>query len=57
MDLNNMGTGKKLIQDLMDSGNIKRMGWTRQQQQEMINKQKNSQTPKTPQKRETSERR
>jgi hypothetical protein len=47
MDLNNMGTGKKLIQDLMDSGNIKRMGWTRQQQQEMINKQKNSQSSKT----------
>lgn len=42
MDLNNMGAGKKLIQELIKSGNIHRMGWTRQQQKEMIDKQKNS---------------
>jgi hypothetical protein len=47
MDLNNMGAGKKLIEQLVKAGNIKRMGWTREQQQELINKQKNSQTPKT----------
>lgn len=47
MDLNNMGAGKKLIQDLIKSGNVKRMGWTNQQQQALIDKQKNSQTPKT----------
>jgi hypothetical protein len=47
MDLNNMGSGKKLIQRVIESGNIKRMGWTRQQQQEAANKQKNSQTPNT----------
>lgn len=47
MDLNNMGAGKKLIAQLVNDGNIKRMGWTRPQQQEFINKQKNSQTPNT----------
>ena len=47
MDLNNMGAGKKLIARLIKDGNIKRMGWTRPQQQEFINKQKNSQTPNT----------
>jgi hypothetical protein len=47
MDLNNMGAGKKLIQQLMATGNIKRMGWTNQQQQDFINKQKNSYTPET----------
>lgn len=47
MDLNSMGAGKKLIDQLVKNGNIKRMGWTRQQQQELINKQKNSQTPNT----------
>ena len=46
MDLNNMGAGKKLIQKLVKDGNIRRMGWTREQQQELINKQKNSRTPK-----------
>jgi hypothetical protein len=47
MDLNSMGAGKKLIAQLINAGNIKRMGWSRQQQQENINKQKNSETPKT----------
>lgn len=47
MDLNSMGAGKKLIAQLIKAGNIRRMGWTRQQQQENINKQKNSQTPNT----------
>lgn len=47
MDLNNMGSGKKLIQQVIELGNIRKMGWTRQQQQEFINKQKNSQSPKT----------
>lgn len=42
-----MGAGKKLIAQLVKEGNIKRMGWTRQQQQEMINKQKNSQSSNT----------
>lgn len=46
MDLNNMGAGKKLVEKLIKSGNIRRMGWTREQQQEYINKQKNSQPPK-----------
>lgn len=42
-----MGAGKKLIQQLVKDGNIRRMGWSREQQQDLINKQKNSQTPKT----------
>lgn len=42
MDLNSMGSGKKLIEQLVKNGNIRRMGWTRQQQQEAIDKQKNS---------------
>jgi hypothetical protein len=42
MDLNSMGSGKKLIEQLVKNGNVRRMGWTRQQQQEAINKQKNS---------------
>lgn len=47
MDLNNMGAGKKLIEEFIKDGNTRRMGWTRQQQQEFFNKQKNSQTPDT----------
>ena len=47
MDLNNMGAGKKFLEGLIKDGNIRRMGWSRQQQQEFSNKQKNSQTPKT----------
>lgn len=46
MDLNNMGAGKKLIEKLVKGGNLRRMGWTRQQQQEIINKQKNSKPAK-----------
>jgi hypothetical protein len=42
MDLNNMGAGKKLIGEIIKDGNIKTMGWTRQQQKELLNKQKNS---------------
>lgn len=47
MDLNNMGAGKKFIEQLIADGNIRRMGWTRQQQQAYLDKQKNSQTPDT----------
>lgn len=47
MDLNNMGSGKQLIEQLIKDGNIKRMGWTSQQQQEAISKQKNSQDSRT----------
>lgn len=47
MDLNNMGAGKKLIDQIIKSGQVKRMGWTKQQQQEMIDKQKNPHNPKS----------
>ena len=46
IDLNNMGSGKKLIDMLIKGNNIQTMGWTKQQQQELINKQKNSKPSK-----------
>ena len=41
MNLNRLGAGRKLIQKVMDHGNVKNMRWTRQQQQEMLKTQKN----------------
>lgn len=46
MDLNNMGAGKKLIQQIIKAGNIKTMGWTKSQQQYLIDNQKNSKPTK-----------
>ena len=36
-----MGAGRKLIQKVIDQGNIKNMRWTKQQQQDALNGQKN----------------
>lgn len=47
MDLNQPGSGKKLIQKVMKQGNLKNMRWTREQQREALKKQKNAHTPKT----------
>lgn len=47
MDLNRLDAGLKLIQEIIDQGNTKNMRWTKQQQQEMLNKQKNPHTPNT----------
>lgn len=47
MNLNRLGAGRKLIQKVLDQGNLKNMRWTRQQQVEALNKQKNPHTPKT----------
>ena len=41
MNLNNMGTGRKLINAVIEQGNLKTMGWTRQQQKELLDKQPN----------------
>lgn len=41
MDLNRMGSGKKLIKEIMDQGNTKHMRWTKQQQKEHLDTQKN----------------
>ena len=41
MNLNNLGTGRKLINAVIEQGNLKTMGWTRQQQKELLDKQPN----------------
>jgi hypothetical protein len=41
MNLNRLGAGRKLIQKVIDQGNLKNMRWTKQQQQEALNNQKN----------------
>lgn len=47
MNLNRLGAGRKLIQQVVDQGNLKNMRWTRQQQLEALNNQKNPHTVKT----------
>lgn len=37
-----MGTGRKLLNQIIDQGNNKTMGWSREQQKELLNKQPNS---------------
>ncbi len=47
MNLNRLGSGKKLIQQIADQGLVKNMRWTRQQQKDAINQRKNPHTKKT----------
>lgn len=47
MNLNNLGAGRKMIQKVMDQGNLKNMRWTRQQQVEALSKQKNPHSVKS----------
>lgn len=47
MDLKQPGSGKKLINKVMEQGNLKNMRWTKEQQRETLAKQKNSYTSKT----------
>ena len=47
MNLNRLGAGRKLIQSIVEQGNIKNMRWTRRQQKEAINKRPNPHTPET----------
>lgn len=41
MNLNRLGAGRKLIQKIIDQGNLKNMRWTKQQQAEALKNQKN----------------
>lgn len=41
MDLNRLHAGKKLIKEIMDQGMLNRMGWSSEQQREMLQKRKN----------------
>ena len=47
MNLNRLGAGRKLIQKVIEQGNLKNMRWTKKQQAEALNKQKNSHTVKS----------
>ena len=47
MDLNRLGAGRKLIQQIIDQGSIKGMRWTRRQQKDVINQRPNPHTPNT----------
>lgn len=47
MDLNRLGAGRKLIQKVMEQGNLKNMRWTKHQQKEALSKQKNPHTTKS----------
>ena len=47
MSLNRLGAGRKLIQKIIDQGNLKNMRWTKQQQQEALNNQKNPHSVKS----------
>jgi hypothetical protein len=41
MNLNRLGAGRKLIQKVVEQGNLKNMRWTKAQQQAALNVQKN----------------
>ena len=41
MNLNSMGSGRKLLNQIIDQGNTKVMGWTQPQQKELLEKQPN----------------
>jgi hypothetical protein len=41
MNLNRLGAGRKLIQKVVEQGNLKNMRWTKAQQQAALNAQKN----------------
>ncbi len=47
MNLNRMGAGRKLIQKVIDQGNIKNMRWTKQQQVDALNTHKNPHSVKS----------
>ncbi len=42
-----MGAGRKLIQKVMEQGNLKNMRWTKQQQLNALNNQKNPHSVKS----------
>jgi hypothetical protein len=47
MNLNRLGSGRKLIDQISNKGNNRNMGWTYQQQQKLLDTQKNPHNPRT----------
>lgn len=47
MNLNRLDAGLKLIQEVIDQGNIRNMHWTKKQQDEDLKTRKNPHTPAT----------
>ena len=47
MNLNRLGAGRKLIQKVVEQGNLKNMRWTKQQQQDALHTQKNPHSVKS----------
>jgi hypothetical protein len=47
MNLNRLGAGRKLIQKVIDHGNVKNMRWTKQQQKDALHSQKNPHSVKS----------
>jgi len=47
MNLNRLGSGRKLIDQISNKGNNRNMGWTYQQQQKLLDTQKNPHNPQT----------
>ena len=45
MNLNRLGSGRKFINQIAGQGNAKNMGWTQQQQQKILDTQKNVHNP------------
>jgi hypothetical protein len=47
MNLNRLGAGRKMIDKVIEQGNTKNMRWTKQQQQDALNVQKNPHSVKS----------
>lgn len=47
MDLNRIGSGRKLIKKVMEQGNLKNMRWSKEQQKLALKNQKNPHNAKT----------
>lgn len=47
MNLNKPGSGRKLVNIVSASGSINKLGWSREQQREFLDKQKNPHNPKS----------
>jgi hypothetical protein len=46
-NLNNIGQGKKLIDEVISQGRAKSMGWTKEQQAALLNRLPNPHNPKS----------
>lgn len=45
MDLNRLGTGKKLVEKIIKQNNVGTMGWLQEQQKKKLDTQKNPYPP------------